>query len=113
MVKHRRPRPKVSKRPSTSNPNPGSTAKAKPAPTFDYDGTLDVMRDNVARAEAMVVAADELIVQLWSSATGNGGSSLSLTRRRNHVSFYMEAARLAVRAAMTAGDELDLHRERS
>ena len=65
-----------------------------------------MLRDNVARAEAMIVAADELIVQLWSGGSG----SLSLTRRRNHVSYYMEAARIAVRAAMHAGDELDLHR---
>lgn len=41
--------------------------------------------------------ADELIVQLWSS---EGGGSDGLTRRRNHVSYLMEAARLAVRAAM-------------
>jgi hypothetical protein len=105
MPKHRNPRKRLSKPPSPDN------RPAKPAPTFDYDGTLDVLRDNIARVDAMVVAADELIVQLWSSATGNG--SLTLTRRRNHVSYYMESARLAVRAAMHAGDELDLHRGRS
>lgn len=101
MKRHRSPRPILSKRPSPSN-----SAKAKPAPTFDYDGTLDVLRDNVGRADAMLSTADDLIVQLWSSE----GDSLSLTRRRNHVSYLMEAARIAVRAAMHAGDELDLHR---
>lgn len=106
MKRHRRPPPrKVSKRPTPSN-----SAKPKPAPTFDYDGVLAVLRDNVARAGAMLVTADELIVQLWS---GGGTSSDSLTRRRNHISYLMESARLAVREAMRAGDELDLHRGRS
>ena len=103
MPRHRNPRQRLSKRPKPSNP--------KPAPTFDFDGTLDVLRDNVARADAMLVTADELIVQLWSG--GGSGDNLSLTRRKNHVSYLMEAARIAVRAAMHAGDELDLHRERS
>jgi hypothetical protein len=101
MPKHRNPRQRLSKRPIPSN-------SAKPAPIFDFDGTLDVLRDNVARADAMLVTADELIVQLWSS----DGDSKSLIRRRNHVSYLMEAARRAVRAAMYAGDELDLHRGR-
>src|SRR4051812_15841908 len=98
MVKHRNPRQRLAKRPKPSNP----------APAFDYDGTPDVLRDNGARADAMLVTADELIVQLWS---GDGsGDNLSLTRRKNHVSYLMESARLAVRAAMHAGDEIDLHR---
>jgi hypothetical protein len=106
MTRHRRPRPKVSKLPTPDN----QRALPPPEPEFDYDGMLAVLRDNVARADAMIVTADELIVQLWS---GEGGSSLSLTRRRNHISYLMEAARLAVREAMRAGDELDLHRGRS
>jgi hypothetical protein len=104
MRKHpRNPRKRLQKRPEPSNPPP-------PAPTFDHDGVLAVLRDSVARADAMIVTADELIVQLWS---GGGTSSDSLTRRRNHVSYLLEAARIAVRAAMKAGDELDLHRGRS
>jgi hypothetical protein len=103
MAKHRNPRQRLSKQPPPSN-------SAKPAPTFDYDGTLDVLRDNVARADAMLVTADEPIVQLWSG--GGTGDSLSLTHRKNHVSYLLEAARVAVRAAMYAGDELDLHRGR-
>ena len=42
-----------------------------------------------------------------------GGDNLALTRRKNHVSYYLEAVREAVRAAMYAGDELDLHRSRA
>jgi hypothetical protein len=100
MRKHRNPRPRLSKRPTPDN------RAEQPRPTFDYDGMLDVLRDNLGRADAMLVTADELIVQLWSGS----GEGMSLTRRRNHVSYLMEAARLAVRAAMHAGDELDLHR---
>ncbi len=97
MPRHRNPRQRLTKRAKPS----------KPAPTFDFDGTLDVLRDNLGRADTMITEADELIVQVWSSERGG---SESLTRRRNHVSYLMEAARLAVRAAMHAGDELDLHR---
>ena len=106
MRQHRNPRQRLSKPPTPDN----QRALPPPAPTFDYDGVLAVLRDNVARADAMIVTADELIVQLWS---GGGTSNDSLTRRRNHVSYLLEAARLAVRAAMRAGDELDVHRGRS
>ncbi len=102
MSKHRNPRQRLSK-----SPFPDNRRAELPAPAFDHEGTLDVLRDNLGRADAMLVTADELIVQLWSS---EGGSSTGLTRRRNHVSYLMEAAHLAVRAAMYAGDELDLHR---
>jgi len=103
MRSHRNPRQRLPKPPSPDNRRP-----LPPGPTFDYDGTLDVLRDNLGRADAMVTQADELIVQLWS-----GADSLSLTRRKNHVSYLLEATRLAVRAAMFAGDELDLHRRRA
>ena len=100
MRQHRNPRQRLAKPPKPSNPTP--------APTFDYVGTLAVLRDSLGRADTMIVTADELIVQLWSGGgTGNGDS---LTRRKNHVSYLLEAARLAVRDAMKAGDELDLHR---
>lgn len=105
MREHRNPRRRLPKPPS-----PDNRRALPPGPTFDYDGVLAVLRDNLGRADAMVTQADELIVQLWS---GESGSSDSLTRRKNHVSYLLEAARLAVRAAMYAGDELDLHRGRS
>ena len=104
MRKHRNPRQRLSKRSSPDNRRAELPAVR---PTFDRDGVLAVLRDNLGRADAMLVTADELIVQLWSGGSSNGDS---LTRRKNHVSYLLEAARLAVRAAMHAGDELDLHR---
>jgi hypothetical protein len=90
---------------------------------------LAVLRDEVARTDAMLVIADEMIPGLWGDRAGGdpggdngndpgndpGGDNghLALTRRRNHVSYLMEAARIAVRAAMHAGDELDRHRGRA
>jgi hypothetical protein len=103
MKRHRNPRPRLPKRPTPDN----RRAASLPPPTFDLDGVLAVLRDDLGRADTMLVTADELIVQVWS---GEGGNGDTLTRRRNHVSYLMEAARLAVRAAMRAGDEIDLHR---
>jgi hypothetical protein len=101
MKRHRNPRPRLPKRPT-----PDNRRAALPTPAFDLQGTLAVLRDDLGRADTMLVTADELIVQVWS---GEGGNGDTLTRRRNHVSYLMEAARLAVRAAMRAGDEIDLH----
>jgi hypothetical protein len=107
MKRHRNPRPRLPKRPAPDNRRPASPAP----PTFDLQGTLAVLRDDLGRADTMLVTADELIVQVWSGeGEDEGGNGDTLTRRRNHVSYLMEAARLAVRAAMRAGDEIDLHR---
>lgn len=103
MKRHRNPRARLPKRPSPDN----RRAASPPPPAFDLHGTLAVLRDDLGRADTMLVTADELIVQVWS---GEGGNGDTLTRRRNHVSYLLEAARLAVRAAMRAGDEIDLHR---
>lgn len=107
MKRHRNPRARLPKRPSPDN----SRSASPPPPAFDLQGTLAVLRDDLGRADTMLVTADELIVQVWSGeGEGEGDSGDTLTRRRNHVSYLMEAARLAVRAAMHAGDEIDLHR---
>jgi hypothetical protein len=76
-----------------------------PEAAFDFHRTLHKVRDRIDAADAMVAAADELIVQLWSDDTAE-----DILRRRNRVSHYMEAALLALREAKDAGDELDLHR---
>ena|ERR1051325_11124218 len=106
MHSHRNPRKRLPKGPGPDN----QRALPPPRATFDYDGTLEVLRDNLGRADTMVTQADEVIAELWSGGASNGDS---LTRRRNHVSYLLEAARLAVRAAMHAGDQLDLHRGRA
>jgi hypothetical protein len=97
MRSHRNPRKRLSKRSIPSNP----------APAFDFNGTLYVLRDSLGRADTMITCADELIVQLWSD---DGQEIDDITRRRGHVSFLMESASLAILTAIHAGIELDLHR---
>src|SRR3954464_11971588 len=99
MRRHRNPRARLQKRVNPSNP--------KPAPEFDFNGTLYVLRDSLGRADTMITCADELIVQLWSD---DGQEIDDLIRRRGHVSFLMESASLAILTAIHAGIELDLHR---
>jgi hypothetical protein len=69
---------------------------------FDRDRTLYVLRDNIARADAYITAAERLIEE------PAGGDSIS--RRRTHLAHLIESAKLAVRAAIYAGSELDRHR---
>ena len=78
-----------------------------PPERFDSDGTPCVSR-NLGRADVMTVAEDGPIARVWSD---DGGVLDGLTCRGCRVSYSMEAARLAARAAMRAGDELDLHRQ--
>jgi len=85
----------------------GSAAAAVGRSPFDFNGTLYVLRDNLGRADTMITATDELIVQLWSD---DGQEIDDLTRRRGHVSFLMESASLSILTAIHAGIELDLHR---
>jgi hypothetical protein len=84
---------------------------------FDRDRTLHVLRDNIARADAMITAAERLIEEYPWGTRGDEGdededededeSGDSISRRRNHVAHLIESAKLAVRAAIYAGDELD------
>jgi hypothetical protein len=82
------------------------------APRFDRDRTLYVLRDNIARADAMITAAERLIEEppgdIRDEDEGESGDSIS--RRRNHLAHLIESAKLAVRAAIYAGIELDRHR---
>jgi len=82
----------------------------------DLDGTLDVMRDNLGRADAFITAAEDLIERPWGGSEDDEGDEDddSLGRHRNHVAHLVESAKLAVRAAIYAGDHvaaaLDKHR---
>lgn len=86
---------------------------------LDRDHTLCVLRDNIARADAMITAAEHLIEETPWDIRGNEGdddeddedeSGDSISRRKNHLEHLIESAKLAVRAAIYAGDELDRHR---
>ena len=82
----------------------------------DLDGTLDVMRDNLGRADAFITAAEDLIERPWGGSEDDEGDENDdgLGRHRNHVAHLVESAKLAVRAAIYAGDHvaaaLDKHR---
>ena len=82
----------------------------------DLDGTLDVMRDNLGRADAFITAAEDLIERPWGGSEDDEGDENDdgLGRHRNHVAHLVESAKLAVRAAIYAGDHvaaaLDEHR---
>jgi hypothetical protein len=100
MREHRNPRKRLPKRSAPSNS----------APEFDFNGTLYVLRDNLGRADTMITAADELIVQLWSDS---GQEIDDIGCRRGHVSFLMESASFAILTAIHAGIEIDLHRSQA
>jgi hypothetical protein len=80
-------------------------------PCFDRALTLYILRDNIARADALITAAEHLLEELdrgiEEGDEDEGGASIS--RRRNHVAHLIEGAKMAVRAAICAGDELDRH----
>lgn len=75
----------------------------------DLDETVHVIRDNLGRADAMITAAEDLIERSWDGDTDEDEDGDNLARRRNHVAHLIETARLAVRGAIYAGNELDLH----
>jgi hypothetical protein len=76
-------------------------------PRFDLDGTLHVLRDNLGKADAFITVAEDLIEQCWSGNGDEGGDGDdSVARRRNQVAHLVESAKLAVRAAAYAGEEL-------
>jgi hypothetical protein len=76
----------------------------------ELDNSLDVMRDNLGRADAFITAAEDLIERPGGESKDDDG----LGRHRNHVAHLVESAKLAVRAAICAGHEIaatvDKHR---
>ena len=75
-------------------------------PRVDLDGTLCVLRDNLGKADAFITVAEDLIEHCWDRNGDEGDDDNSITRRRNQVAHLVESAKLAVRAAAYAGEEL-------
>jgi hypothetical protein len=76
----------------------------------DLDETIHIVRDNLGRADAMLTAAEGLIERSWDGDKDGDEDEDgdNLTRRRSHVAHLLETARLAVRGAIYAGNDLDL-----
>src|SRR5262249_20324872 len=87
-------------------------------PRADVDGLLGVLRANLGKADAFITTAEDLIERSWGCENDDGDESDdggdSIMRRRNHVEYLVEAAKMAVRAAAYTGEELeDLARRRT
>ena len=83
----------------------------------DVDQLLCVLRDNLRRADTFVSTAEELVERSWGDEARSEDEDGGVQRRRNHVEYLVEAAKLAVRAAIYTGDqiaaELAAHRGRA
>jgi hypothetical protein len=75
-------------------------------PRFDLDNMFYVLRDNLGKADAFITVAEDLIEQCGDGSGDDGDDDNSVTRRRNQVAHLVESAKLAVRAAVYAGEEL-------
>lgn len=75
-------------------------------PRFDLGNLLYVLRDNLGKADAFITVAEDLIEQCWEGSSNDGDDDNSVIRRRNQVAQLVESAKLAVRAAVYAGEEL-------
>lgn len=98
MRKHRNPRARLSKQPPPDN----------------LDDLLYLFRDNVARADAFLTAAEGLIERFPCGGDAGEDEDEDIDdhhgRWRNHVAHLLDAAKLAVRAAIHTGDEIDRRR---
>lgn len=76
----------------------------------DVDDKLHVLRDNLARADAMVCATEHQIERYTWRAEGeddkDGDGDGDDDRRLDHLSQLLAAAKEAVRAALHAGGQL-------
>ncbi len=96
MSKHRNPRTRLPKRPPQDN----------------LDDLLDLFRDHVNRADAFLTAAEDLIERpsRGEDEPVDEDDDHHPGRRRNHVAHLLDAAKLAVRAAVYASAEIDRRR---
>jgi hypothetical protein len=74
----------------------------RPAATCaDVDDLLGILRDNLGKADAFITSAEELIERPGSiGEDDDNDNDDDLQRRRNHIEHMVEAAKLAVRAAV-------------
>jgi hypothetical protein len=76
----------------------------------DADGLLAVLRDNLGRADAFITAAEELIDRPGGGiGDGDADDDADASRRRNHLAHLIASAKLAIRAAAFATQELEQH----
>ena len=75
-------------------------------PAVQHDHKLALLRDHLGKADAYISAVEELIEQPIVDL-GDDEDADEVSRRRNHVAHLIEATKLAVRAAICVGDELD------
>lgn len=79
------------------------------ASTVDVDHLLHVLRENLRRADAFVSTAEELVERSWGGEEPEEDDDAdgAVVRRRNHVEYLVEAAKLAVRAAVYTEDQIE------
>jgi hypothetical protein len=76
------------------------------SPAVQRDHKLAMLRDHLGKADAYISVVEELIEQPVLDL-GDDGDADEVSRRRNHVAHLIESTKLAVRAAICVGDELD------
>jgi hypothetical protein len=99
------------KRPTHDNRRPALPApEATPVTAPDVDQLIDVLRDDLRRADAMVSTAERQIEENWHD--GDDESDLeeefdTVLRHRMRIEYLVEAGKLAVRAALYTTERLD------
>jgi hypothetical protein len=76
------------------------------------DDLLDLLRDNLGKADAFITTAEELIERPQSIGSGKDSDD-DLRRRRTHIEHLIAAAKLAVRAAAYTSREIEAIAQRS
>jgi hypothetical protein len=110
MREHRNPRQRLSKRPSPDNRRP-ALPEPPPEPDDEVNCLLDVLRDNIRRADAFISTAERQIEESWHDDDGDESDVEeefdAVLRHRMRVEYLVEAGKLAVRAALYTTGQLD------
>jgi hypothetical protein len=102
MARHRNPRARLPKRPTSDNLLHPESQRPEPEP--DVDQLFGVLRDNLGKADAFISSAEYLLEQAPSD------DEQLRRRRRSHIEHLVEAGKLAVRAAANTTDVIDQRR---